>query len=149
MSMPETPRTTVGTIIIKDGKILLVKRGEGRPENRDRYPFKGFWCFPGGHVDLGETIEQAAVREVKEETGLEIKNPKFLFYVDEAFPEINFYAAIHVFVANYDGGEVKIQEGEVADFKWVTVDEGLKEKLAFENKKTLEMFKKKYSGEFL
>lgn len=58
-------RTVTAIIEFQNNKILLVKRGT--------VVFKGYWALPGGRVDSGETIEQAVVREVKEETGLDVK----------------------------------------------------------------------------
>ncbi len=56
----------VGVLINKDGKILLIKRRGSHGE--------GTWAPPGGHIDFGERVIDCAEREVKEETGLEIKN---------------------------------------------------------------------------
>ncbi len=61
-SYPDRPHIGVGAIVLEDNSILLVKR---------KYPPRpGFWSVPGGHVKLGERIEDAAVRELEEETGL-------------------------------------------------------------------------------
>ena len=67
----------VGAVVIKDGAILLVKRGQA--------PSSGKWAIPGGSVELGETLQQAAEREIREETGLRIRaeQPVFTFDVIE------------------------------------------------------------------
>lgn len=62
---PELPRVGVGAVILKDGQVLLVKRGAP--------PAQGKWSLPGGLVELGETTDAAAVREVLEECGLKVR----------------------------------------------------------------------------
>lgn len=62
---PDRPLVGVGGLVLNRDKILLVRRGYP--------PSKGFWSIPGGHVELGETIYRAAVRETLEETGIEAK----------------------------------------------------------------------------
>jgi len=61
---PDRPYVGVGAVIVQDGKVLLVKR---RHE-----PMAGQWSLPGGAVEVGETLEACLVREMREETGLEI-----------------------------------------------------------------------------
>jgi len=58
----ENPALTVDAVWIRSGKVLLVRRGKP--------PFRGYWAFPGGFVELRETVEEALVRELREETGL-------------------------------------------------------------------------------
>lgn len=58
------PCVTVDAIIEMEGGIVLIQRG--------KEPYKGMWALPGGHLDYGESLEKAAGRETKEETGLEI-----------------------------------------------------------------------------
>jgi 8-oxo-dGTP diphosphatase len=61
----ETPKLTVDGVILKNNRLLLIKRRN--------LPFKGKWAFPGGFVEYGEKTEDAVIREVLEETGLETK----------------------------------------------------------------------------
>ena len=71
---PKKPVVGVGAIILDEGKILL--------EKRKNSPGKGKWSIPGGLVELGESIEQAVIREVKEETGLDVVEPRLVDVVN-------------------------------------------------------------------
>jgi NADH pyrophosphatase NudC (nudix superfamily) len=57
---------------------------------------------------------------------------------------MDFFAVVHIFVARYSGGEVKIQEDEISEFKWVTIEEALNENLAFSYKKILERIRDEF-----
>lgn len=61
---PQRPIVGVGVVVWRDGRVLLVRRGKA--------PRKGTWSLPGGAQELGETVREAARREVREETGLEL-----------------------------------------------------------------------------
>ncbi len=71
---PERPIAAVGVVVLKGDRVLLVRRG--------RAPRKGEWSLPGGAQKLGETVAQAAEREVREETGVEIRLTGLLDVVD-------------------------------------------------------------------
>jgi len=68
---PDAPRVAVGALVVYQNKVLLILRGEA--------PAKGMWAVPGGSVNLGETLQAAAEREVLEETGLQIKAGEVIY----------------------------------------------------------------------
>ena len=95
----EYPRIRVSVIVIEEGKILLV-----RHEKQGRT----YWVLPGGGVDFGEPLEQAAVRELKEETSLDIKVDKLVF-VDDFIPEDRHRHVVDVyFTAKVVGGKLTL-----------------------------------------
>jgi ADP-ribose pyrophosphatase len=71
---PDAPRVAVGAVVTHRDKVLLVLRGQA--------PAKDMWAIPGGSVDLGETLQAAAEREVLEETGLKIKAGEVIYTFD-------------------------------------------------------------------
>ena len=116
----ELPRVGVGAIVIRDGRILLVKRRSS--------PGKGLWAPPGGLVELGETVREAAEREILEETGITIR-AKEAFYVFDFIDrdkegKIKYHYVIIDFVADYLGGEPKAAD-DVSDARWVSPDEAV------------------------
>ncbi len=119
-------RTATAIITFPPDKILLIKRRT--------VPFKGYWALPGGRVDSGETVEQTIVREVKEETGLDIAVvSKIGDYHEQGVQdgtEYDYYPAC--FLVNVVGGEIKKQESEIEEIKLFSLNE-IPEALAFEH----------------
>lgn len=134
MNETKRPKVTAAAIIEQNGKILLVKRGTE--------PFRGYWAIPGGHVDFGETAEQAVAREAKEETGLDIK-PRFFRYFDEIFEDVNFHAVVLVFSCTTFSGKTEFDGKEIADLKWFSYEQIKCLKMAFLHKEILEEWMKR------
>lgn len=134
-----SPEATVGAILTKVEAgikyILLVRRGTE--------PYKNYWSLPGGHIDPFETVEQAVIREIKEEVGLDLA-PKFLFYFDEIIPEFDIHAVVNVFTGEARG-TIKLMPGEILDSRWVALDEAVQMKLAFFHRDIIEKYEKNYS----
>jgi 8-oxo-dGTP pyrophosphatase MutT (NUDIX family) len=111
-------------ITFKQDKILLV-------ELAPIYAFAGHWNFPGGVIDDGQTIEESAVREVLEETGISIAIGERI----EEFDAGKNY--ITLLLATYISGEITIQESEISAANWFTIEEALALPLAYNIKDTL------------
>ncbi|MGD9150765.1 MAG: NUDIX hydrolase, partial [Desulfobacterales bacterium] len=71
---PDSPRVAVGAVVFKEDRVLLVRRGQPPAEN--------LWAIPGGSVEIGETLQQAAEREIWEETGIRIRATKPIYTFD-------------------------------------------------------------------
>ena len=115
---PKKPVVGVGAIILDGDRILL--------EKRKNSPSKGKWAVPGGLVDLGETAEQAVIREVKEETGLEVYDPRLVDVVNyislgEKGAVMYHYVIIDYLVTS-KGGKPKASS-DADDLKWVPFNE--------------------------
>ena len=95
----------------------------------------GYTIFPGGGINKNETQEEALRRETKEETGLNIKNLKFLSYENEFMPELKNHSLVLMFQGTPEGKESN--NDEVSEQKWFTKEEALKLDLAFNHKDIL------------
>jgi 8-oxo-dGTP diphosphatase len=111
---PSAPIPAVGAVVIKGDTFLLVLRGQ--------QPSLGKWSIPGGVLELGETIEQAARREVREECGLEIEVGPVVEVRDaivrDADGGIQFHYVLIDVVARYLEGELVVGS-DVEDAQWV------------------------------
>ncbi len=108
-----------GVVLKKDDKFLLVQEKQPRAY--------GLWNLPAGRVDVGDSIEETAMKEAKEEVGFDVKLiRKIGIYQDKAEEPPK-----HAFEAEIIGGELKFPEDELLDAKWFGLEEvkGMKEKL--------------------
>ena len=109
--MKERPRVGIGVMVLKDRKVLLLKRKGSHGE--------GTWCYPGGHLEFGEEISYAAIREVEEEAGIKIRNPRFLCITNDVFEKENKHYITIFIAADYVSGEARIMEKDkCTDIGW-------------------------------
>lgn len=127
------PKVVVGVLIYKDNEILL---GTGKK-------FKGKWVLFGGHLEMGETLEECAIKEAKEETNLDVKNPKFICYV-QSIGSQEFTMKKHFIFMNFSveakKKEVSLAENEIQEYKWFSFDEILEQDLNTSTRETIEIF---------
>ena len=112
---PNRPLVAVGAVVFKEDKVLLVLRAKLPAENR--------WAIPGGSVELGETLQEAAEREIWEETGLTIQagEPVYTFDVIERDSKgaILFHYVIVDMAADYVSGELRPGD-DATDVCWAS-----------------------------
>jgi mutator protein MutT len=124
---PSRPICAVGVVVCKDDAVLLIQRGNP--------PRRGDWGLPGGAVELGETLREAARREVREECGIEIALGALIDAVDlmqnDEAGQLQYHYVVIDFVAAYLGGNLRAAS-DVRDARWVSVadlhDYGLPDK---------------------
>jgi 8-oxo-dGTP diphosphatase len=117
----QRPQVGVGVIISKDRQVLLIRRRSAHGE--------GTWSTPGGHLEYGESLQQCAIREAWEETGVTITNPVFRAITNDVFEkEQRHYLTIWM-EGTYVSGEPAIQSpreaSEVGWFPWDALPEPL------------------------
>lgn len=115
---PENPLVGVGALIQDGERYLLIKRAAE--------PDAGFWSIPGGMIEVGEMAEEAAVREAREETGLEVEVVKLLGVVDKIVRDKDSRIKFHFVIADYLVRPVRgtLRAGSDAlEARWVDADE--------------------------
>jgi ADP-ribose pyrophosphatase len=115
---PTYPIPAVGIVVVHDQRVLLVQRG--------REPAYGRWTIPGGVIEVGETLHEAARREIREECGIEVETGRVLHVyepiVRDGAGRVRFHYVIIDVLARYVSGEVQPAD-DALDARWVGVDE--------------------------
>ncbi|MFQ5830443.1 MAG: NUDIX hydrolase [Candidatus Methylomirabilia bacterium] len=115
---PDSPLVGVGAVILKDGAVLLVKRGSP--------PSRGKWSLPGGLVGLGESVEEAVVREVQEECGIRIRLRGVAGVVDRVARDPGGRVRYHYVLIDYVGipeDGTPRAGSDAAEVRWVPIGE--------------------------
>jgi 8-oxo-dGTP diphosphatase len=115
---PDHPRVAVGAVVFKEGRVLLVLRGKPPAERQ--------WAIPGGCVELGETLQEAAQREILEETGIVIQAGKPVYTFDVVEQDnhggIRFHYVIVDLSAEYISGEIRAGD-DAAGVRWFSSED--------------------------
>jgi 8-oxo-dGTP diphosphatase len=108
------PVPAVGVVCLRDGQVLLIRRG--------RPPRQGEWSLPGGRIEPGERTAEAALRELREETGVEARITGLLDVVDGIFPEVGRHYVLIDFAAEWVSGE-PVAGDDALEARFVDLDQ--------------------------
>lgn len=108
------PRVGVGVIVIHDGKVLLGKRRSAHGA--------GEWQFPGGHLEFGESVEECACRELREETGLTPLSLELGPWVNDLIEESKHYVTLFTFVNRFEGELQLLEPDKCEGWEWFAWD---------------------------
>jgi len=114
---PSAPVVGVGGVVVRDGRALLVRRGKP--------PLYGRWTVPGGTVELGETLEEAVVREMEEETGLRVEPLEVLAVfdrIDRDGERVAYHYVIVDYLCRWRSGEARAAS-DALDVAWATPED--------------------------
>lgn len=107
------PELCVGAVVVEDGRLLLIERATE--------PGAGLWSLPGGRVEFGESMTEAVVREVEEETGLAVTPREMIGWVERSSTEFHFV------IADFEAalvGSGRLRAGDDAsDARWIPLAE--------------------------
>jgi len=108
-----TPLVGVGGVVVHENRVLLVQRGTE--------PLKGRWTIPGGLIDVGETLREAVIREVREETGLNVEPLELIELLDRIYREgerVRYHYVIADYLCRVEGGALHAAS-DAAAVRWV------------------------------
>ena len=113
-----------GCIVIENGKVLLIQQRNGH------------WGFPKGHIEDDETERNAAIRETKEETNIDVEIEDNRMYTENYITDKGNYKEVVYYVAKPINSEIKRQESEINQISWFNLEDAV-EKLTYDNTRDL------------
>jgi dihydroneopterin triphosphate diphosphatase len=125
-------------LVVKD-KILLLKRARGDQ--------KGKWCIPAGRKELGESLEEALFREIKEETSICLQSPQYFDKLFIVFNEI--YYVFYMYIEKLATQPEVILNSEHTEFQWVSPQEALMLPLIAGGREAVQLFISRSQGEYV
>lgn len=127
MQKPVSPHLTADSVVLDEGKILLIKRGHP--------PYQDSWALPGGFVEAGETVEQACLRELMEETGIQGRIMRLVGVYSDPGRDPRGHTVTVAYLVLKTGGVLKAGD-DAGDACWHPI-EGMPE-LAFDHGEIVE-----------
>jgi len=131
---PDRPFVGVGVVVMGPEGILLIQRGKP--------PRQGKWSLPGGAQELGETVVEAGIREIEEETGLTVTIDGLIDVVDSIRPDaegqVEYHYTLVDFCASVAGGTLHAG-GDAMDAKWFSIDAIMEMELWSETKRIINL----------
>ncbi len=106
-----------GVVLVKNSKILLGQRHPDPDKADSVFRSAGEWCLPGGKLEYGESFEDGAIREVKEETGITIKNPEVIS-VHNCKNEHAHFMTVGLVAKSWTGEARVMEPDEIIDWQW-------------------------------
>jgi 8-oxo-dGTP diphosphatase len=119
--MSESVRAGVGIMILKDKKVLLGRRNSDSEKASSELHGESTWTMPGGKIHFGERIQEAAKRELKEETGLIADKLKVVSVGNEIVKDAHF-VTIGFLCDNFEGEPKTMEPDEIVEWKWFPLD---------------------------
>jgi 8-oxo-dGTP diphosphatase len=130
-----------GVMLLRDDKVLLGKRHID-PEKADSLlNGAATWTMPGGKMEFGETFEEAAKREVKEETGIDLEDAEVICVNNERINSAHF-VTVGLFSEKFQGESRVMEPDEITEWQWFELD-NLPEPLYFPSAEVIDNFKNK------
>ncbi len=124
MEKPKKIGNGFGVMIIRDGKVLLGQRHFDPAKADSEMHGEGTWTMPGGKLEFGESFEIGAVREVLEETGVEIdiKDLEVISLTNDILPDVHF-VTVGLICKNYNGEAKVMEPDEITQWEWFSIDQ--------------------------